>query len=249
MVNARIAETYTLPSKGKIYEGEMNPEIIMSSMKTKHEMLRLSATEDSQKIMAEIIDDCLQTNVGMSSYDMCLGDYQFLLYKLREVTFGTEYEMSGQCPICGSPNHITVDLNTFAVKEYDESLPDLMFLDLPSDGTTLELTLQTPRVLDRINQQTREFRRKMKGARENPYILYSMLNSIVSKNGEDINPIEEEQWLRNLPLMDTNLIMDRIEKINNMIGIDLMVTRDCEVCGQEIHIPFRFTEEFFRPTV
>lgn len=248
MVNARIAETYTLPSQGKIYDGDINPNVVLSSMKTKHEMLRLSATEDSQKIMAEIINDCLETDPGISSYDMCLGDYQFLLYRLREVTFGNEYEMTGLCPLCGSQNHLTLNLSEFEVKEYDDSLLDLLLLEL-SDGTSLELTLQTPRVLDKIQQQTKEFRKRLKGNKENPYILYAMLNSIIAKDGQDINPIEEEQWLRNLPLSDTNLIIDRIEKINNMIGIDLMVNRDCEVCGGELHIPFRFTEEFFRPTV
>ena len=67
MENARIVESFTLPSKGVIYEEDVNPEIQLSSMKTKHEMLRLSATEDSQKIMADIIDDCLVTKLGISS--------------------------------------------------------------------------------------------------------------------------------------------------------------------------------------
>ena len=60
--NARIAETFTLPSKGIIYEEQVDPEIILGSMKTKHEMMRLSASENNNKIMADIIDDCLVGN-------------------------------------------------------------------------------------------------------------------------------------------------------------------------------------------
>ncbi len=91
MNEAVIAETFTLPSKGKVYVEDVNPEVILSSMTTKHEMLRLSATEDNQRLMADIIDDCIQSEVGISAYDMCLADYQFLMYKLREVTFGNDY--------------------------------------------------------------------------------------------------------------------------------------------------------------
>jgi uncharacterized pyridoxamine 5'-phosphate oxidase family protein len=75
MENARIVETLSLPSKGMIYEEDVNPEIQLSSMKTKHEMLRLSATEESQKIMAQIVDDCIVNDMGISSYDLCLGDF------------------------------------------------------------------------------------------------------------------------------------------------------------------------------
>ena len=39
MTNARITETFTLPSQGKIYEEDVNPEVTLASMTTKHEML------------------------------------------------------------------------------------------------------------------------------------------------------------------------------------------------------------------
>ena len=104
MENARIVENVVLPSKGLIYEEDVSPEIELSSMKTKHEMLRLSATEESQKVMAEIIDDCIVGDLGISSYDLCLGDFQYLLYKLRVVTFGPDYEMTAKCPFCNNSN-------------------------------------------------------------------------------------------------------------------------------------------------
>ena len=81
MENARIVENVVLPSKGLIYEEDVSPEIELSSMKTKHEMLRLSATEESQKVMAEIIDDCIVGDLGISSYHfLFLSD--FYSYKL-----------------------------------------------------------------------------------------------------------------------------------------------------------------------
>ena len=55
MSDARIVEEFYLPSQGLIYEGiEVDPSGMISSMKAKHEMLRLSVTDGSHKIMAEI---------------------------------------------------------------------------------------------------------------------------------------------------------------------------------------------------
>lgn len=130
MDNIRIAESFTLPSKGLLYE-DVNPEIVMSSMKTKHEMLRLSATEDSQKIMSEIIDDCLVNDIGISAYDLCLGDFQYLLYKLRIITFGPDYTMESVCPYCGFESTFSVNLDDLEVHEFDESLVNLFELNSP----------------------------------------------------------------------------------------------------------------------
>ena len=217
-------------------------------MTTKHEMLRLSTTEDSQKLMADIIDDCIQNDIGISAYDLCLPDYQFLMYRLREVTFGTEYEMVGICPYCGSNNTISIDLDELNVKEFDESCLDLMEIELPKSESVVTITMQTPRMLDTINRQVKQARKKMK-SRENPYILYSMLNSITSKDGKDFNTIVEEQWLRELPLADTNRIISAMNELNTSFGIDLAVDHVCEVCGEDIIVPFRVNETFFRPTV
>lgn len=76
-----IAERYTLPSHGLLYEKDVNPEIKLRSMTVRDEMKRLAPVTDGTiyRNMAEIIDSCLVEKPGISSYDMCIGDYQFLL--------------------------------------------------------------------------------------------------------------------------------------------------------------------------
>lgn len=248
MVEANVAETIILPSRGKVYEEEVNPEIILSSMTTKHEMLRLSSNENSQKLMADIIDDCIQTDVGISAYDMCLADYQFLLLKLREVTFGNDYKMTAICPYCNARTDVEMDLDDLEIKEFTDDVLEYTQIELPKSGDTIELTLQTPRILDTINRQVKQSQRKTH-TKENQNILYNMLNVITKKNGETFNSIAEEQWLRNLPLADTNYIMDAIDKLNASFGVILAVDTVCTVCGEDIVVPFLVNGSFFRPSV
>ena len=73
-----IAQDFVLPSKGLIYNQSVNPNVKIRSMTTAEEMKRLAYTETPYKLMSEIIDDCLVTKPGISAYDMCLGDYQFI---------------------------------------------------------------------------------------------------------------------------------------------------------------------------
>ena len=93
MTNYTIGNQYTLPSLGKVYDKQINPQITLRSMTIEDEMKRLNHADRPYKVMCEIIDDCLIEKLGISSYDMCLGDYQFLLHKLRVVTYGKEYKL------------------------------------------------------------------------------------------------------------------------------------------------------------
>ncbi len=244
--DARIAETFTLPSKGKIYEEAVNPDIVLGSMKTKHEMLRLSASENSNKIMADIIDDCIDGNPGISSYDMCLGDFQYLMYKLRTVTFGPDYEMYGICPHCGSENYINVNLDELEIYEYDDELADLLDIKLPVSGNTITITLQTPRMLDLINRKTNEAKRRRK-SNENAQLLYNLTTSIVTIDGEEPNPFTLEEFVKDLPMKDTNALLNRINAVNSKIGVQLDVDTACSECGKYFAAPFRIYSTFFRP--
>lgn len=248
MSTLRVAECFDLPSHGKIYEEKINPNIVMGSMKTKHEMLRLSAGEDN-KIMASIIDDCIEGDLGISSYDLCLGDFQFLLYKLRIVTFGPEYKITTKCPYCGYPNIIDADLENLPINEYDESLNDLLNITLPVSKNVITLTLQTPRLLDKSQAMVKEYRKRHKETNENPTLLYTILTSIDLIDGEEPNRFTLEEWIKDLPMADTNALIQRIDNINSKIGVDLNVDCNCALCKNDFITPFRLNQSFFRPEV
>ena len=85
MVDYTISEIFTLPSNGLVYDPPVAPEITLRSMTTADEMRRLSTSEYQYKPMSDIMNGCIVDGPKLSTYDMCLGDYQFLLYKLRIV--------------------------------------------------------------------------------------------------------------------------------------------------------------------
>ena len=78
-----LTGNYVLPSLGKIYNCDVNPNVKLRSMTVAEEMKRLNSSDRPYKNLADIIDDCLIDKPGISSYDMCLGDFQYLLHKLR----------------------------------------------------------------------------------------------------------------------------------------------------------------------
>ena len=83
MNNYTIMNEYTLPSKGLVYDRQINPNFKLRSMTTVEEMKRLNHSEKPNVNIAEIMDDCLVENIGISaSAPQCLRH----LLKLPKIT-------------------------------------------------------------------------------------------------------------------------------------------------------------------
>lgn len=247
MEDYTIAESYTLPSKGKVYSKEINPNFKIRSMTTQEEMKRLGRSDLQYKILSEIMDDCLVEKLGISTYDLCIGDFQYVLYKLRTVTYGAEYKAESRCPICGALNKETINLDNLKVLEWSEDLSKYLSITLPKTKKNIELKLQTPRILDEIKIKADEVLRKSPDMKGEPAFLFTLQSLIAKVDGEVLDPIRLDAFVRSLPMMDANYIIKSAEKIN--IGLDTSLSRRCDKCGNDYNYTFPITGEFFGPSI
>lgn len=245
-----IAESYVLPSKGLIYDTPINPNVKIRSMTTQEEMRRLAPSDTPYKTMSDIIDTCLVEKPKLSAYNMCLGDYQFLLHKLRVVTYGAEYKMGIKCPFCGGFSQKTLNLDDIAVNDFnEEEIKKLMTVKLPQCDKTIELQIQTPKSLDDIALRKKEMIKK--GADKNidhSYIL-TLASLIKTVDGKYLNPAELETFVKKLPMRDANILLQTAEKLNRKVGLETILEVECDQCGSPVLTNFRITSEFFGPTI
>jgi hypothetical protein len=244
-----IAENYTLPSLGKIYGVEVNPNIKIRSMTTQEEMKRLAPSEGVYKNICEIIDDCLVEKPGISSYDMHLGDYQFLLHKMRIVTYGPEYTISSTCPYCTCFHKNTINLDDLNVIKYEESVKNYFEFELPKTKRHIKLRMQTPRILDLVEERAKEAKRKQLKMPGDPAFLFAIEYMIDEIDGKKPHPLKITEFVQELPMMDTNYIIKHSQKINESIGLDTLLHNTCDVCGLEYQNRFRTDSKFFGPDI
>lgn len=248
--NYVIAEEYTLPSLGKVYDEHVNPVVKLKSMTTTHEMKRLAQTERPYKNLCEIIDDCLVDNPGISSYDMCMADYVFLLQKLRVVTYGRDYKVVSTCPFCGSETQVNVNLDELEVVPFDvDNFADLREFTLPKTGKKIKLTMQTPRMNDEVTIRSKELRRRTKGSDGDSAFLITLEMIVNTVDGEKLDIIQLERFLRDLPMMDTNYITQHEKKLVESFGVKNIIEKTCPVCGLDYTSSFRIGPDFFRPDI
>lgn len=244
-----IGEGMELPSKGLIYDKKVNPHVELRSMTARDEMKRLSPSSTQFKTLADIIEGCMIEKPAVHVYDMALGDYEFLLHKLRIVTYGDDYKIVLHCPYCGEEIETVAHLETLGIKDFDiNKFEALRTINLPKSGKTITLKFQTPRMLDEIESKAKEMKRKYRSA-EVAFDLLVLLESVIDTvDGTKLDPSQQEIFINNLPAMDMTKIVNALDELNALIGIDNELIVDCNKCGGEVHTSFRFGPEFFRPT-
>lgn len=248
MIETSIYEKFILPSNGKIYDTEINPNITLRSMTTLEEMKRLSPTDMPYKTMSDIIQGCMQETPELPVYEMSLGDYQYLLHKLRIVTYGPEYKMSIKCSECGKVSDSIADLESLPISDWDPTIVEHQIITLPKTKHQIELKFQTPADLDMISYKAKETKKRTKQNIDYT-ILYSIVSLIKKVDGAVLNSIDLEEFVKQLPNMDANFIVNKASEFNRKVGLDNRITVKCSECGAEMEVPFRITSEFFGPTI
>lgn len=246
-----IAEDFRLPSEGLIYTGkQVNPVVKLRSMTTRDEMKRLSPTETPYKTLANLIESCMVEKPAVSVYDMALGDYEYLLHKLRIVTYGPTYKTSYACPVCGQITNYDLDLDTLSVIEFDiDKFNEASTVTLPRSKKVITLRYQTPRMLDEIDLKTKDFKRKNKNIDFDPSLKITLKMLIETVDGKTLDQTALDSFIDNLPAADANFLMQKSAILNNMVGLDTEINVTCSKCGEDITTFFRFGPEFFRPTI
>lgn len=246
-----IAETFTLPSRGVIYANPINPEIRLKSMTGADEMKRNANNDGTNETLAEIVDSCIVGDKEISAYDMAYGDFEFLVHKLRIVSHGSDYRILCGCPSCGTVAKTVVDLDMLQVKEFNSAdYESAISFQLPVSNRNVKIKMETPRIQDKIIRQinSAKLEAESSGAKVNEELI-KLMNMLDTVDGKKLMLVEQEQFLKGLPLKDFNYIAKKVIKAKDMIGENPETIVTCGKCGKPFKTYFRYSNEFFRPEI
>lgn len=245
-----IQETYTLPSRGKIYpDMDVPEEITLRAMTTFEEKMRLGSTS-FYKTMCNIIHRCL-VGCDFDVSKLAVFDFQYLLYMLRVVTYGAEYKVDAMCPTCRGTQSFVVSLDNLEVNMMSDKDTENEGLfevgPLPVSKDVITCRYLRINEFDEIEQKARAIRRKNPNYEgDASYMLY-MQYKIVSVNGKSLSLPELEKYVSTMNARDTNYFNRKYDQ-HDQFGIQLVVNETCPSCGSEMEFLLPFTQEFFRPS-
>lgn len=236
-----LTKTFQLPSQG-LFGGPT--EVTMRPMTTKEEKMLYTAKDGT--FIQKIVSSCCVEPKDLDTNKLHPSDITYLLYMIREMTFGPTYKQEMQCPYCNLKQVIEIDITemTNYLLDMDE-MEELFNITLPVNGDTLELKLLSQGDMENISNTIKKLNRqdKLKDPEGYEY-TYRFASLIKSINGEELEIKDVINYIDELNLRD----FDEIKKALSLlkIGIDTSNTRICKNCGEEVEVFGVTVPEFFR---
>lgn len=239
-----IEKRVQLPSNG--YFGGPK-EVTIRAMTTKEEKIILSARDFS--VFTQLVKSCI---VDPEDIDMGLlhqNDIMYLVYALRELTFGSTYVQEVECPECGFKQETEIDINEMNITYLEsDGLDEKLLVKLPVNGDELQLKLLSSGDINRLDKQVKNKTTKGKILDPEAYeFTIKLMETILTKNGEDFESFEDKRnYVDTLNLKDLVAIQNTLNKIE--FGLDPSVVITCNKCNEDVEVNGLICPEFFRPT-
>ena len=245
--NVAIQETFKLPSNGRLYAGMNIPtEVTLRAMSTLDEKIRLASTNPF-KVTPKLVRNCIEGE-DFDTEDLKLFDLYFLTFKLREITYGSDYKVNVTCRNCGSNQKVIVDLSSLDVTELTEEDMEPFTIDLPVSGDHLNCKFLSCKDINRLQAEVDRIASKNPELDETDVgFIPGLCTRIVDINGEVKPQPVLVQYMQNMHAKDYNYFDKKYTEITNKPGLDLSYSAICEKCGRPILFEVPMLQEFFSP--
>lgn len=241
-----IQETHSIPGYN-VYGGRVPREFTIRAMTTVEEKMRLSST--GFDVIPRLISACTVSPENVDIGDLKLFDVQFLMYKLRTVTYGPDYKITLRCPHCGDIIDTTVNLDNLEVKAVpDDFVEPFEIGPLPMSKDVLECRILSSNDFMNIEREAKRIKNKNPNYVGDPEFILGYQYKIEKINGEELPPFKVQGYIEKMNARDLRYFDSKYNKIAEGYGINNISTQTCPHCGKDFNFVLPINDEFFRPT-
>jgi len=215
-----------LPSLGKYNEG-LGDTIELRPFNFEDEKILRSVKNmtDIKNAVTTLFNRCTR---GIPYPQMSLVDKSYLLFKLREISYGAEYPIEAECQSCQTKNELTIELDKLGTNYASDDASAEMTIMLPD--SEVEASIRIPRTVD-------------EPLLDNPAALMDNLWRFVTRVGTHTERIIIQNFITKTSARDVAVIRESI--FGDKAGLETKVMFRCLQCDSEQITELPLNENFF----
>ena len=238
------ASVFELPSGGRFYQDSNDEDLkkglvrLLPMGMAEEEILTNRAYAKGSSTFRVLFDTCMENNYSakkLLSYDAI-----YMMYALRQITYGTDYHFKVKCSDCGKEFGYDMSVSDIDFEELKEKV-DEREIKLPVSKYTVTMRLL------RLGDEE-EITRLQNKYEDDDDVSETVLNffvrttSVKDDKGDEISPDDWIEFYSCLPVMDKQVIKDSFKNAVN----DPKISITCPKCGNTIKMSVPLKEDFFR---
>ena len=218
--------TLNLPSRGKSYRDHEGVVSIKAFTYREEKKLRsIKKVNQANNIIKSLFGDCVK---GLDYDSMTLEDKNFILFKLREISYGDKYVISAVCPDCSAENNLNLLISEIPVEYAADDFEEPLEITLPDSDQVVKYI--NPRAKDE------PYMENMVTLTEN---LWRFALSVGTHSDKNIL----RQFFEKTTVRDISFFRENLSKSH--YGFTKKVAFDCASCGETTETFVPFNESFF----
>jgi len=179
--------------------------------------------KDGEAVISNLISRCVK---GVNVQDITVFDKTFLLFKLRELSYGDTYTIEGNCGSCSEKNELVVTLSELGVIYTEQELEK-------------NITLPDSQVVVKMRPVLCKDETLFKKASD---IMDNLWRFVVSVGGHTERMIIQK-FITQTTAKDISVIRESI--MDEKSGLDMKVRFLCNSCGSEEDTLLPLNDHFF----
>ena len=213
-----------LPSKGKFYPGFQGVEI--SPLTFLDEQKILGVKYGNTDIVSKLLEKSV---VGVNVDDLLSMDKMFLLMKVREVSYGENYDFNITCPACASEIKTSLVLSEHLnMTQVPDELEDPREIHLPK--LKVKAQVRFPRSKEEVFLST-------------PEDVYKNLYRFIVSINDNPDPVFVSKALKRMHIQDIKKLISEINK--GEYGVNPRFIFECPECSHSETMSVPMDVSFF----
>jgi len=240
-----------VPSHGFLYQGKTNDEdlakgIIKIRQMTLNEekILTTDRLVQQGRALDMILENCIKSNI--SPYDLLSSDRLYLLFYLRGMSYGLDYDFDVRCYHCGTNFIQTIQINKLPIKEWEklEDSAEPISVKLPQSGATVEAHYLRGSDEVKLMEKAREIKAFNQADDDIGQSLVLLIDKVTMADGEVLNPRDKEDFINHMIGGDADFFRDAMR--DHDCGIKPLEHIYCPKCNGELTFNVPLGRNFFR---
>lgn len=240
-----------LPSHGWLYSGKTNdPDLSKGIIKIRQITLNEEKILSTDRLIQQgkaldmVLSNCIKSDID--PYELLASDRLYILFYLRGMSYGLNYEFSVKCYHCGANFDQSVDIDKLPVVEWEveEQAKEPIVLELPYTKAIVEAHYMRGCEEQSLTEKERDLKSLNEADDSIGNSIIMLIDKVTLSDSETLSPRDKEDFINHLIAADVDFFREKMRESD--CGIQQLEHIYCPRCNGKMEFNVPFGRNFFR---